>query len=289
MTKVLTIKISKFEDIIELSSMPFHWRGQSNSSWELQTNLERQVDKTFCSPEIEKQILREFKRKQHLFESSRDVLTNDFERIAKIQHHGGPTRLLDFTSSILKALYFATEDFDDSVDFAIWGVNCNDVNGPHRNPNIEKMLIELIFGQTSDLFTKYINGTLKEKSVVFIEPYLLNHRLQVQQGLFAIPLDTSIRFIDNLNSLFETNIYEELTKNEMDFRENPFDVKNTEDFLNIFNAKVIKIIISKKLKRGFKTRLRPFGISTEMIYPDLDGFCKSLVSNCESQPSTFKY
>ncbi|UFH34539.1 FRG domain-containing protein [Flavobacterium acetivorans] len=287
MTKTLTIRIKNFKDLLELSSLPFYWRGHSNAEWPLQTNLERQIDKTSCVPSSELRILREFKRKQHLYESSKDIVTNDFERIAKIQHHGGPTRLLDFTKSLLVASYFCTEDFDDKNDGAIWGINISNVNGAHSNPEVEKMLIELIFGQSSDLFSNYLNGKLKEQTVVFIEPFLLNHRLQVQQGLFAIPLDVNIRFIDNLNSLFGININDELSKNIIDFNHEPLNM--AEDFIKFFECSVIKIIIPKEVKRAVKLNIKGFGVKTEMIYPDIDGFCKSLVSNCEDHSSTFKF
>jgi hypothetical protein len=38
-----------------------------------------------------------------------------------MQHHGAPTRLLDFTYSIYVAAYFALESAD--ADAAVWAVN----------------------------------------------------------------------------------------------------------------------------------------------------------------------
>jgi hypothetical protein len=288
--KTLTIRLSKFEDIIKLSDIGFYWRGQSNSNWGLKTNLERQIDKTKCNPDCEKYILTEFKRKQHLYETSRDIFTNDFERLAKIQHHGGPTRLLDFTKSLFKALYFCTENFDDSVDGAVWGVNQDLVNGPHQNKDVENMLLELMNGKTSDLFSKHINKNYKHKTVVFIEPFLLNHRLNVQQGLFAIPLDNSLRFIENLNNLINLDIYDGLSKNVIDFNKKPFDMSDETTYSKILLTQVLKIVVDKDFKRSIKTKLNNLmGLSSETIFPDIDGFCKGLTDNCENNSSTFKY
>lgn len=287
MQKPLTIVLSKFEDLLGLRDFPFYWRGHSNSEWPLQSNLERQIDKTTCTPSSEVAILREFKRKQHLYESSKDIVTNDFERIAKIQHHGGPTRLLDFTKSLLVASYFCTEDFDDKNDGAIWGIYANHVNGIHPNPKVEEMQNQIIFGHSSELFTAFFHGQLKEKTVVFIEPYLLNHRIKVQQGLFAIPLDTNFRFIDNLNSRFNLDITDELSRNILDFNITPFNLES--DFEKIWECSVIKIIVPKHLKRAIKRQVKILGLHTEMIYPDIDGFCKGLVANCEDHSSTFKF
>jgi hypothetical protein len=100
-------------------------------------------------------------------------------------------------------------------------------------------------------------------------------------------LDINIRFIDNLNSLFGINITDELSKKIIDFNHQPLNMAN--DFINFFECSVIKIIIPKKVKRAVKLNVKRFGVKTEMIYPDIDGFCKSLVSNCEDHSSTFKF
>ncbi|WKW47611.1 FRG domain-containing protein [Myroides sp. JBRI-B21084] len=177
--KAITIKIKQFKELFELREIPFLWRGQSNAEWTLQTSIERQIDKTSCTPLIESTILREFKRKQHLYENSKDIVNNDFECIAKIQHHGGPTRLLDFTNSLFIASYFCFEDFDNKNDGAIWGINSLKYIRIDPDLEVEKMMQELIYGKTSDLFSTYIGGRNKKKKVIFIEPYILNHRLHV--------------------------------------------------------------------------------------------------------------
>ena len=67
----------------------------------------------FCDPAVwaaqEERILRIFKRKAHHFLSAGPLPDDDFEWLALMQHHGAPTRLLDFTWSPYVAAFFALQ------------------------------------------------------------------------------------------------------------------------------------------------------------------------------------
>jgi len=109
------------------------FRGQSKSDWPLRTTLERAIEKTKRPRsdllDVERRIITHFRRMAHLHpEISSDDITamNHFEICTKIQHHGGPTRLLDFTHSFWVAVFFALElthgHTDPAVPPAVWAI-----------------------------------------------------------------------------------------------------------------------------------------------------------------------
>lgn len=54
--------------------------------------------------------MRVFRRKAHIHLADRQVLGDDLRCLALMQHHGGVTRLLDFTKSPFVAAFFALEN-----------------------------------------------------------------------------------------------------------------------------------------------------------------------------------
>jgi len=86
---------------------PFYYRGQNKVFDELKPSIGR----LGCSLlDYENDMISEFKRlKPNEFIS----LKNDFDMIAKMQHYGLKTRLLDITENPLIALFFACQDSND--------------------------------------------------------------------------------------------------------------------------------------------------------------------------------
>ena len=104
------------------------FRGHQCSSWRLQSKLERAVIDRFQCPwsEVqswEKRLLREFKRHLHRYTDDLPDAEDMLRWWALMQHHGAPTRLLDFTYSFHVALFFALEEAGGNQGAAIWAVD----------------------------------------------------------------------------------------------------------------------------------------------------------------------
>ncbi|ABF44812.1 FRG domain-containing protein [Deinococcus geothermalis] len=122
---------------------PFVFRGQSRAEAKLTTTLQRLSGET---REIERHLLRNFRKYAYRNGMDRDL---PWYWLAVGQHHGLPTRLLDWTTSPLVALHFATAEEDHySQDGVVWMVNFIRTN--ERLPAPLKALLEQ---EGADVFT----------------------------------------------------------------------------------------------------------------------------------------
>jgi hypothetical protein len=102
------------------------FRGQRNAKWRLQSSLERAAAhyQPADKADVEKFFIFQFKRRAHNYLSP-SLLPKDErdtpEWLALMQHHGAPTRLLDFTKSPYIATFFAIEESDS--DCAVWAID----------------------------------------------------------------------------------------------------------------------------------------------------------------------
>ena len=158
------------------------FRGLRDPAWKLETSLERAARR--CekpTKEYEKQITKEFKRHAHSYMVRVPEFTDELEWLALMQHHGAPTRLLDFTRSFWIGLYFACEAADD--DCVVWAVDPNSLGRDGRDYN--KILRENI-----------VDGKHIDNYLYYNEPFFTNERLAIQKGTFVFSLNVQKQFHD---------------------------------------------------------------------------------------------
>ena len=122
-------RLQSWEAFLKLVTKPpysnWAFRGERDERWPLYSSLSRYLQNFGVArqawPEQEARILRIFKRKAHQFLSKPPDADDDFQWMALMQHHGAPTRLIDFTWSPYVAAFFALER--TLADGVVWAMN----------------------------------------------------------------------------------------------------------------------------------------------------------------------
>jgi len=165
------------------------FRGQANEQWPLYSSLSRYLREFGIHPEAwvkqEERIIRIFRRKAHHFISPLPAADDGFEWLALMQHHGAPTRLLDFTWSPYVAAFFALERATSHA--AVWLIH------PPRVLEAADAILEKAGIATNDSRT-WTPGSFercylpnRHRFVSVGEAFRMNRRLIAQSGTFATP------------------------------------------------------------------------------------------------------
>jgi len=126
-----TVTISHIDEIHRVRrghwSGHYVYRGENSASYTLRPKLGRHLatpfqttdGQTFPARDHEQSMLQDFKRRAAPFLDKQPV--DDWDWLAVAQHHGLATRLLDWTTNILVATYFAVCDRsrDDAVIYVL--------------------------------------------------------------------------------------------------------------------------------------------------------------------------
>ena len=239
-----------FKKLVDDLSESWAFRGQANAGWHLENAIER-TDFIHLYKGIEAEFLAEFQRGARNYLQKDQTPEHLIEWLALMQHHGAPTRLLDFTRSPFIASYFAFEQCyaKQERSISIWAFNINFLK-------VEALQsLQSLFAEELAQNGNRIDETLFEKifyqnscSLIFpVEPFRMNRRYSLQQSIFVSTGNSYEPFMQQL------------------------------DFLKDKIGKaVLKIELPTTLQKEVLRDLQKMNLNRASLFPDLDGYAMSL-------------
>jgi hypothetical protein len=233
---------------------PFAFRGLSAIEQPLTTTLSR-LAAAHDPRTLEQALLRNFRKYAHGEGAKPDSV---WHWLALGQHHGLPTRLIDWTYSPLVALHFATVSLDHyDRDGVVWCVNFVEAN--RLLPPALTSLLEAECSQTLTLEMLAPFPTLDaldklaaEPFVAFVEPPSLDVRMLNQFALFSMMSAPSAQ----LPAWMEQ--HPELTR---------------------------KIVVPAELKWEIRDKLDQANVTERTLFPGLDGLSSWLTRYYLPEPA----
>lgn len=249
-----------FKQTVDGLSDNWAYRGQANADWHLENAIER-TDFIKLYKGIEADFLAEFQRGARNYLQKDQTPEHLIEWLALMQHHGAPTRLLDFSRSPFIAAYFAFELSLPHIDryLSIWAFNTNFI----RLRALE--ILQSQFAAELEQSGNRINDILFEKiffqnnrSLIFpVEPFRMNRRYSLQQSIFVSTGNSYEPFMKQL----------EFLKDDME-------------------KAVVKLELPTVLQKEVLRDLLKMNLNRASLFPDLDGYAASLRMRYNSMRSS---
>lgn len=237
------------EDISRYRST-YVYRGMPDTSFKMATTLKRNCK--HLQKELEPAILNNFARYAVMEDPS--VTQSVWREMIVGQHHGLPTRLLDWTHSAIVSLHFATaepnlEDMD-AHDCMIWRIDMKEIHSllpdkyraVMRKYNKTDVFSTDMLSEVTTSIAEY-DADMNGRAMVVIEPPSTDPRIVNQYSFFSVI---------------------------------PTDMDDIEGFLDTYTENTVKYVIDKNLRWQVRDVLDQLNMSERIMFPDLDGLSKWL-------------
>jgi len=222
----------------------FVYRGVADQAWGLETSL-RRLGGDYIN--VEKPLLRSFRKYAEPGSIPAETI---WVRLAVAQHHGLPTRLLDWTVSPKVAVHFATaEDEHYDKDAAIWCINVSEARSllPDVLRNVLDREYAFLFSVEMLEFIRSLEefDSLSEQGsfALFFEPPSLDARI-VNQGAIMSVMPGAMLILS--------------------------------EFLQSHPRLYRRIIIPREIKWEVRDKLDQDNVTERMLFPGLDGLSRWL-------------
>ncbi|PEE81779.1 FRG domain-containing protein [Bacillus toyonensis] len=153
------------------------WRGQGDISWPIHSGAYRRIlhaNSDFVKEEdiiiYEKRLINQARHKGFGYQDGR-ILT-DIEILAKLQHHGAATRLVDFSKNALIALWFCINSSPSETGLLL-GVHSSCVGG-----------FESTIHANKNDYNNFADELSSKEYPMLIDPPIVSPRISAQHGLF---------------------------------------------------------------------------------------------------------
>ncbi len=236
---------------------PWAFRGLGDAAYPLNTALTR-LGGDFAA--LEPHLIRNFKKYAH-----RDVVARDsvWHWLSVAQHHGLPTRLMDWTHSPFVAMHFATVDANTMEnDGAIWMVNYEEAHRLLPATMRAELDREGANTFTTEMLERAVPSLEQFSSMgadpflTFFEPPSIDDRIVNQFALFSVSSNAT---------------------------------QGLDVWIDQHPALCRKIIIPSELKWEIRDKLDQSNITERVLFPGLDGLSRWLARQYRSRTDTNRY
>lgn len=248
-------EITTIKKVIDIgTTLSRSWfRGQSKAYDDLTPKIFRpewmQIQK--CRKDLESSMIEKFKNEAPALETRLPDEKDHIRWLFFMQHHGLPTRLLDWTTNILVALYFAVNE-NKSESGELWAIYPYELNKKSRlgMPLNNNKILNYYALEPYIVDNSKVLETLKLNDIprfpIAIEPKLMFLRMMAQSSVFTIHPDP-----DHGKSIKEL-----LTKREH----------------------LVRYIIPSSSKCKLLDDLSLLGITKRALFPSLDSLAEEIIS-----------
>lgn len=225
------------------------YRGMPNVDYKIVTSIQRVCKNK--QEKLEPVILSNFTKYAALQEPS--IESSVWRQMILGQHHGLPTRLLDWSFSPLTSLHFALSENNlddlDKHDCIVWRIDVHELHEmlPPKYQEVMKREQTTVFSlkmlQEACQSPEEYDRDMQGNAMLIVEPPSIDARIITQYSFFSIV---------------------------------PMGMGDVERFLDEHTNKTVRFVIKKELRWQVRDLLDQLNINERIVYPGLDGLSRWL-------------